>query len=177
MRMVKTSGVIIISRLVHEDVYPNCTHCVFTVFAGTLCLFLLPILLHLLLLAVGLTSAIPFTTILVLSSTSCNFNMCKITHLFVFLTQYHFSNLCIGSLSDIVLPSTYRTLSSKQHICIHCSLVQDSLEFFYNLILIYFLLPVLRQKSELAFSVVAPTLKNSFPVSVKSVGNIAPVPT
>ena len=69
------------------------------------------------------------------------------------LTQYHFLNHCIGSMSDITLYLRSVQLPikhfhpSNQHIYIHCSLLQDGPDSFDHLI--YFLFPVLRQMSEL----------------------------
>ena len=98
----------------------------------------------------------------------------------VSLTQRHFLNHCIGSLSDIVLVVRSVQLLSKQfhpsnqHIYIHCSLLQDSPDSFDHTTIINFLFPVLRQLLELElFPVAAPTLWNSLPVSVKFVGNVA----
>ena len=79
-------------------------------------------------------------------------------------------------MSDIALLSTYAQVHvnhihpNNQHIYIPCSFLQnipDSFDRLYNASF-----PVLRQTSELALSVAAPTLSNTLPVSVKSAGNI-----
>ena len=62
---------------------------------------------------------------------------------------------------------------SNQHIYIHCSLQQNSPRSFDNLIIIYFFFPSVKTNvGTRVFSVAAPTLWNSLPVSVKYVGNI-----
>ena len=119
------------------------TFVTFVIFAG-ICLFLLPRLLQLLLLAVDL----------IINHDIAIKDILKRRHvLLVSLTQYHFLNHCIGSLSDVALflrfaqlPITHFHLSS-QHIYIHCVFLQDSLDSFDHLILIYFSFPVLRQMS------------------------------
>ena len=109
------------------------TYVTFIIFAG-ICFLLSPQLLQLLFLTVDLTIAIPFIIIL-LSRTSCNFNMCKIVwQVLVSLTQHHFLNHCIGSLSDIALFLRSVQLPIKhfhpgnQHIYIYCSRLQMSVE-------------------------------------------------
>ena len=99
--------------------------------------------------------------------------------LLISLTQYHFSNHCIGSLSDIALFLRSAQLPikyfhpSNQHVYIQCSLLQDIPDSFDHIVLIYFLFPVLMTNvGTRTFSVAAPTVWNSLPVSVKSVGNI-----
>ena len=100
--------------------------------------------------------------------------------LLISLHQYHFINHCFGSLYNIALFLISPQLPikhfhpSNQHIYIHCSLLQDSPDSFDHLILIYFLFPcsVKTNVRIRAFSVAAPTLWNSLPVSVKSVGNM-----
>ena len=61
---------------------------------------------------------------------------------------------------------------SNQRIYINCSLLQDSPDSFDHLSLLYFSFPVLSDIGTRTFSAAAPTLWNSLPVSIISVGNI-----
>ena len=79
------------------------------------------------------------------------------------LTQYHFLNHCIGSLSDIALFLTFVQLPIKhfhpnnQHTYIHRSLLQDSPGSFDHLIHLFFVPSVNTNVGTRAFSVAAPT--------------------
>ena len=93
----------------------------------------------------------------------------------VVIKPLHWQPLRYPIIFKICIITFKHLRSSNKHIYIRCSLLQDSLDSFDHLILIYLLFPLLRQINvgTRAFLVAAPTLWNSLPVSVKCAENIA----